>query len=170
MGGAPVMEQLKRVTYVVMDKTGTLTEGKLRVAQIAHASNWRYDEETFATLICAAEECGGSAHPVGAAIFRTLLPVTGQNWHNYKVNGGIRNLKEIPGRGVSCEVEKGDQDWRSVYIGTSDFLVENKIQDVTPQARDCAVGGAMVFVAIDGSLAGTITLRVSACSLIQAQS
>ncbi|KAK5242733.1 hypothetical protein LTR20_003682 [Exophiala xenobiotica] len=159
MGGAPIMEQLKRVTYVVMDKTGTLTEGKLRVSQIIHTTDWRNDEKTFATLVCAAEESGGSAHPVGAAVFRTLLPVAGESWSIYKAHGDIRNLKEVAGRGVICEVDLGDQHWRSVCLGSNAFMAENQVDGITPQARDCSIDGSMVFIAIDGNVAGTISLK-----------
>lgn len=160
MGGAPVMEQLKRVTYIVMDKTGTLTEGRLRVSQIAHTADWRHDQKALATLICAAEECGGSAHPVGAAIFRTLLPVAGECWKTYKESGGMKDLKEIPGRGVSCQVDAGDQAWHRVCVGTIDFMADNSVSGITTQAHDRNTDGTTVYAAINGALAVAITLRV----------
>lgn len=56
-----------------MDKTGTLTEGRLKVSSMRTSGVWKDNVQKLCTLICAAEEHGASAHPIGAAMFREGL-------------------------------------------------------------------------------------------------
>lgn len=59
--GAKAMENLKSVAHIVMDKTGTLTEGELRVSSLKITEAWTGDVQTLCTLICGAEDFSTSS-------------------------------------------------------------------------------------------------------------
>lgn len=99
--GAKAMENLKDVTHLILDKTGTLTEGRLQVSAFKVSSGWQNNLQTISTLVCAAEERGASAHPVGAAVFRETLRLAGRRWQKFKDFGEVRKLQEIIGQGGS---------------------------------------------------------------------
>lgn len=157
--GGETMETLKSITHIVMDKTGTLTQGVLRVSEMKISGLWQGNEKALAVLVCAAEEKGASAHPVGSAIFRSLLPTAAERWKKYQVFGGLRDLEEVGGRGVQCEVECGDQNWRQVCIGSVDFMHDKNIQGVESLPLEIENGGSLVFVGIDGEIAATMMLQ-----------
>src|SRR5581483_10833513 len=97
---AEALELLARVDTLVIDKTGTLTEGRPHVTAVAAAPGW--SEDDVVRLAAAVER--GSAHPLAAAILRaaderalTVPPVT--------------EFQSTPGRGVSGRV-----DGRAVVI------------------------------------------------------
>ena len=62
--GPEVLESTRRVTVAVLDKTGTLTEGVMRVTEVVPADGWDADE--VLALAGAVED--GSDHPIGRAI------------------------------------------------------------------------------------------------------
>ena len=157
--GASAMENLSHVTHVVMDKTGTLTEGNLRFANIRVCSTWQDKMALLSTYICAAEENGASAHPVGAAVFRESLQAAGGRWQKYKHHGGLRNLCELLGAGVSCEVDIGDAQWRSVCVGNLALMEQNGVTSLETIPLGVDALGTWVFVSIDGQLAASILLQ-----------
>ena len=159
--GAKAMENLKGITHVVMDKTGTLTEGKLKLTGMKTSNVWKDDVQTLSTLICAAEEHGASAHPVGAAIFRETLQLSEGRWQKYKSTGSLKNLDQIPGQGVTCQVDAGNGKWQSVCVGSLALMKDNEVADVTSLPWEVDNLGTASFVAIDGKLAASILLEAS---------
>lgn len=158
--GGETMERLRSITHVVMDKTGTLTRGTLTVSDMSINSRWKGGEEKLATLICAAEEHGMAAHPLAMAIFRRLLPMSGEMWRGYQDNGGARKLLEAGGRGVKCEVNPGDGLWRLVCVGNLAWMKTNNVKGVNSLPSGVDEGGAAVFVGVDGDIAATMILQV----------
>jgi P-type Cu+ transporter len=138
---AEALERLERVDTLVVDKTGTLTEGSPAVTRIAVAVG--SDEPSLLRLVAALEQ--GSEHPLGAAIVRAArdrgvaLPQ-------------LTAFESVTGQGVVGEVE-GHQ----VAAGTRGFLSGRGI-DLSPLELDAAAlaaeGQTVVFAAIDGRPAG----------------
>ncbi len=145
---AESLERLEKVNILVVDKTGTLTEGRPSVTAIQTASG--YDEESILALAAAVER--GSEHPLAAAIVAAA--------RERKVDiPEARDFESPAGRGVSGVV--ADQ---RVLLGNADFLASQDV-DVTALADTAdelrADGGSAIFVAVDGHVAAVIAIADS---------
>ncbi|MEO8850896.1 MAG: copper-translocating P-type ATPase [Allobranchiibius sp.] len=145
---AESLERLEKVDILVVDKTGTLTEGRPSVTAIQTASG--YEETSILALAAAVER--GSEHPLAAAIVAAA--------HEQKVDiPEARDFESPAGRGVSGFV--GDQ---KVLLGNADFLASQDV-DVTALADTAdelrADGGSAIFVAVDGHVAAVIAIADS---------
>jgi Cu+-exporting ATPase len=140
------LETAGRATAVILDKTGTVTQGRPAVGEITLASG-ADDEEEFLRLVAGAEL--GSEHPLAEAVVAAA-----------RARGVIvpepESLEAVPGEGIVARVEG-----RRVLVGTSDFLVRHGVEldglartvaSVQQQARTAVV------VAIDGSAAGVLAV------------
>ena len=139
------LELMEKVDVLVVDKTGTLTEGKPAVQQIiATASYARAD-----VLVIAASLEKMSEHPLGAAIISHLkkqgLPLL-----------DVKNFSAVTGKGV-----RGEIDGLPVYLGNASLFNDAGIPIEALQAEAeslRAQGHTIMFVAIDGKLAGLISV------------
>jgi Cu+-exporting ATPase len=140
---AEALELLEKVNTLVVDKTGTLTEGKPRLAGIKPVAPFQEDE----VLRLAAGLEQASEHPLASAI------VSGARERRLPLPP-VADFQSFTGRGVSGSVEG-----RAVVLGTSRLLQEQRI-DASAAAPEAdalrADGQTVMFVAIDGRLAGTI--------------
>jgi Cu+-exporting ATPase len=142
---AEALERMEKVDTLVVDKTGTLTEGKPRVVEIV--SGQGIDESELLRLSASLERA--SEHPLAAAI---LAAATSRNLS--LVNPAA--FDSPPGQGVV-----GLVDGRHVAIGNGGFLKDLGIdssplqQEAERLRRDGATG---VFVAIDNKAAGVIAI------------
>jgi P-type Cu+ transporter len=140
---AEALEVLEKVDTVIVDKTGTLTEGKPRVVTSAAAPG--QDESELVYLAASLER--GSEHPLAAAIARAaeergLKPSEAQAFES------------LTGRGV-----RGTIDGRAVAIGSLKLLEElGVVADDLPSRAEAlrADGQTVVFVAVDGRAAGLL--------------
>ena len=140
---AEALEILEKVNTLVVDKTGTLTEGKPRVTSVVALPG--FDESEFLRLAASVER--GSEHPLAAAIIEGAL-LRGLNLSE------AETFQSITGKGVMGKV-KG----QTVTLGNSSLLQELKIDpggllERADQMR--REGETVMFVAIDGRLAGLI--------------
>jgi len=142
---ASTLENTSRLTAIVLDKTGTLTEGKPKVTDIlsfgAHAENEILEYQ--ATIE------SGSNHPIAKSITDEA--------NNRKLNlKKLDNFESIAGFGL-----KGIIDGKTVFAGTEKLLKNNKIeidsQKVTID-RLASEGKTLSLLAIDGKLAGIIAV------------
>lgn len=123
----------------VLDKTGTVTEGKPRLTSVYAVSNT--EDELLA--MCAAAE-SGSEHPIAKAITEAAkereLPIPSAD-----------NITAIPGRGIKAQV--GGQQ---LLIGNATLMEENKIEiSAADKAAELENSGCMLmFAACDGLFAG----------------
>ncbi len=142
---AEALETLARVDTLVIDKTGTLTEGKPHLTNIRVGEGTRLAENTVLSLAASVERA--SEHPLARAIVRAaekrklpLAPVT--------------EFQASPGGGVSGRV-LGKQ----VLAGTARFLGQ---QGIVLEARgdsDAAESGSTAIdVAVDGRWVGVLSL------------
>jgi len=149
---AEALEKLAMVDTLVVDKTGTFTEGKPVLGPVAAVKGSSFSEDELLRLAASLEQA--SEHPLARAI------VNGARDRNVRL-AQVSNFKAAFGGGV-----EGDVDGRRVLVGTRAFLRESSaegIPDETPRlsldARDDR-GAAVstVLVAVDGRFTGAITL------------
>jgi Cu+-exporting ATPase len=140
---AEAVEVMGQVQTLVVDKTGTLTEGKPKLVLVEPAGDW--DEATLLGLAATLEQ--GSEHPLAAAI------VDGARERGITL-GGAGGFESITGKGVS-----GDIDGRAVAIGNQALLSELGIEVGTLAERAEAAraeGHVVMFVGVDGHAAGLV--------------
>ena len=141
-----VLERTRRITTIVLDKTGTLTEGRMAVEDVVPADGW--DRAGLLRLAGAAE--AASEHPIARAISAYArdaggpLPAAGR----FESHAGI---------GVDATVEG-----RAVVVGRPALLAENGVELDGALAEHFAVeearGRTVVAVASDGRPAGLLVL------------
>ncbi|MEO8684299.1 MAG: copper-translocating P-type ATPase, partial [Devosia sp.] len=142
---AEALERLEKVDTLVVDKTGTLTEGKPAVTALLPGEG--FDEDALLALAAGLERA--SEHPLGAAIVRAAT----ERGLTLAEPAGV----ESPvGRGVS-----GTVDGKRVLIGSTKYLESEGISagDWTARAdKQRADGATAVTVAVDGRVAGIIAI------------
>src|SRR5262249_996804 len=134
---AEVLEVMERVDTLVVDKTGTLTEGKAAVATIVPASKLTYTD----VLQLAASLEQGSEHPLAGAIVRSA------GSRNIQLSRSS-DFRAIAGKGVI-----GTVDGKKVALGNRTLLEELKVELPVP-LRDQAEtlrsdGQTVMFVVMD---------------------
>jgi len=143
--GGAALEAASRVNTLLLDKTGTITEGKPTLTDVVDLSG--RGEEALLSDVAAVER--HSEHPVAAALVAgasargAALPVA-------------EDFLSVPGRGVEATV-----DGRRVRVGTRAWLTEAGISSeaLEAQAEQLALRGRTPsFVAIDGKLAGLVAV------------
>ena len=140
---AEALERLEKVDTLVVDKTGTLTEGKPALTRVTARSP--FDENDLLRLAAGLEQA--SEHPLAAAI------VAGARTRGLFLPQ-VASFEAHTGRGVSGSIEG-----RAVLLGTQNLLKESGV-DGAPLAADIArstePAATVMYVAIDGQPAGTI--------------
>ena len=142
---AAALERLAAVDTLVLDKTGTLTEGKLVLTGIEPAPGFR--EEEILCLAAALE--AGSEHPLAEAV---LAAANARNIAVPKAQG----FEAVTGQGV-----KGRVDGKDVLLGNARLMQANGVtlrplSDAAEQRRRKAE--TVVLLAADGRLAGLIAV------------
>ncbi|WP_026530235.1 heavy metal translocating P-type ATPase [Haematomicrobium sanguinis] len=156
--GPEVLESTRKISAIVLDKTGTVTEGKLSVAQVVpapSASGTQYDGDASSALRLASALETQSEHPVAAAIVRAdsaLLEPSAQQSAPV-----VDQFRASIGGGVS-----GLVDGQRVLVGKPGWLAETGISltdaDRTAFSEAESAGTTVVGVAVDGVLAAIISI------------
>ena len=142
---AEALERLEKVDTLVVDKTGTLTEGRTTVTMIVPAEGFAEDE----VLRLAAGVERASEHPLARAVMaaaeaRGILPPA------------VQDFDSVAGRGVLGVVEG-----RRVALGSFVYLSEQGV-DAAPLAAQADAlrkdGATAIFAAVDGKLAGVFAV------------
>lgn len=156
------MESLQRATHVVMDKTGTLTEGRLSVISCHFDEDLKMSRQLCYRLLAAAEAEEARVHPVAKAVFKWALSSSQQNEKTINVNtiGKARNITQTLGKGVHCQVNSQRDAWILVHIGTLIFLAENGVVIPTSESEDSSAASKVHF-AFDKRYAGHLCVQVS---------
>lgn len=142
---AEALERMEKVNTLVIDKTGTLTEGRPALTKVVAAAPWSEGE----VLRLAASVERASEHPLAEAIVRAAdeqaietLPVT--------------EFDSPTGKGAM-----GFVSGRQVLLGNARFLGEHNI-DISSLAAKVEVlradGATAIFVAVEGSAAGVLAI------------
>jgi Cu+-exporting ATPase len=140
---AEALERLERVDTLVVDKTGTLTEGKPAIASVV-AFGSRSDEDVL-QLAATLEQ--GSEHPLAAAIIK------GAGARKVALRRA-EGFQARPGKGI-----EGRVDGRAVVVGNAAMMRDAAvaIDAHLPRVDELRRGGQTVmFVAVDGVLVGLV--------------
>jgi len=148
---AEALEMLAKVDTLVIDKTGTLTEGKPEMTEVElleSSGGWSTDE--VLALVASVES--HSEHPLARAVVRAAV---GKNISLQNVE----SFRSTAGGGVSGMVS-GHQ----VLAGASRFIQEQGVVTVSESGTaagnaSAALAGTFIFVAIDGAACARLTLR-----------
>ncbi len=152
--GAEVLEQTRQITTIVLDKTGTITEGKMAVSAVVPAPGVAEDE--LVRVVAAAEDA--SEHPIARAIAAYGRERLGTLCE-------VESFSARAGLGIEAVV-----DGRAVVVGRPSLLADWGISlsdELTAEvARLEATGATVVAVATDGSVAGLVAAadRIKATS------
>jgi Cu+-exporting ATPase len=140
---AEALEVLEKVDTLVIDKTGTLTEGKPRLATVVMRSGaFEHDVLRYAASLERASE-----HPLASAV------LAGAAERNAKPSD-VRNFEAVPGMGVAGEV-----DGRACLLGSPHLLEARGVAlgDLAVRAEELRrLGQTVMFLAIDGKAAGLL--------------
>jgi Cu+-exporting ATPase len=142
---AEALERFEKVDTLVVDKTGTLTEGKPRVTKILAAAG--FDEATVLRFGASLEKL--SEHPLAAAILAAAV-------ERKMVLQEVTNFASITGKGVT-----GNSGGRRVAVGNGALLKDNGVISTDLEAHADALrkeGATVLFVAVDGKPAGVIAV------------
>jgi P-type Cu+ transporter len=142
---AEAIELLRKVDTLVVDKTGTLTEGKPKLVSVVAAPG--VDESTFLRLAATLEK--GSEHPLAAAI------VKGAQSRGLSL-GSASGFESVTGKGV-----RGRVDGHEVALGNRALLELLGAEPGALAARAESLradGQTAMFVAVDGKAAGLVAV------------
>jgi len=142
---AEALERLEKVETLVVDKTGTLTEGKPKVLSVAPEPG--IDETELIRLVAGLERA--SEHPLAQAIVDAAA-------ERALAISEVQGFQYHPGQGVV-----GTVDGKAVVAGNEGFLRSMGIatDDLIEAARVTGSGGrTVIFVAIDGRPAGVVSI------------
>lgn len=131
--GSKELENLQNLDYVVLDKTGTITEGVFEVTKIFPVA---MKENKFLQLAASAEQY--SLHPIALAIKEK----------NEEKLLEAEKYKDMSGKGISCEV-KG----KKILVGNEMLMKDNKVM-----ALPISETGTVIHVAIDKEYAGYLVI------------
>ena len=142
---AEALERMEKVDTLVVDKTGTLTEGKPKVTAIVATSG--FDENEILRLAASVELA--SEHPLADAIVRSAR-------ERRLELGKVEAFDSPTGKGATGKV-----DGKSVLLGNSKFLNSLGVDTHTLDSdaeRMRADGATVINIAVDGKLAGLFAI------------
>jgi len=142
---AEALERMEKVDTLVIDKTGTLTEGRPAVTAIVGAAGFSEDE----VLRLAASVEAASEHPLALAI------VSAARDRKLQLTP-VQDFDSPTGKGVT-----GHVDGRRIAIGQNKWFADLRINTASLSAEADRLrgdGATVVFVAIDDTLAGLIAI------------
>ena len=157
---APTLEQVSKIQAIVLDKTGTLTEGKPQVTDVRAFND--FNEQEILRYEASVE--AGSNHPLAKAI---MEEATKKGATPLKA---IEKFESIAGHGLKAII-----DGKVVLAGNEKLLVDYKVDIGDARAtldRLASEGKTLSLIAIDGKLAGVVaaadTIKPSAKKAITA--
>ena len=142
--GGEALETTHKLSKLIFDKTGTITEGKPKVTDIVTTN---LSEEQL--LIYAASAEKGSEHPLGEAIVRAAID------RGYQLCE-LQSFNAIPGHGIEVGIQG-----KQMLLGNKKLMIEKTIDvsSLSETSDQLAYDGKTpMYMAIDGQLAGIIAV------------
>jgi len=149
---AAALERLEKVDTLVVDKTGTLTEGKPKISLVRAVQGWKEDE--LLRLVASVERA--SEHPLAGAV------VFSANERKLAL-AEARDFQAIAGKGARASIEE-----HTVAVGSLPLFEEDPLRLSSPFSPDLlgeadaarAKGQTVLFVSVDGRPAGSSRLQI----------
>ncbi|MCL6096601.1 MAG: copper-translocating P-type ATPase [Patescibacteria group bacterium] len=139
---APTLEQTSKIQAIVLDKTGTLTQGKPQITDVIAVKG--FSENEIIQLDAAAE--AKSSHPLSQAILEEAKK------RKLTVSTKVGEFKNLAGHGVEAKVSG-----KHVLVGTVKLMDDRKV-DITPLLKEIdrllSDGKTIMVLAVDGKIAG----------------
>ncbi len=139
---APTLEQVSKIQAVVMDKTGTLTEGKPKITDVVASKG--FTENDIIALDAAAE--AKSSHPLSLAVLEEAKQ------RKLTIPTQVEKFKNLAGHGVEAMV-----DGKHVLVGTVKLMNDWKVE-ISPLQKDIdrllSEGKTIMVLAVDNKIAG----------------
>jgi len=142
---AATLENASRINAIVLDKTGTLTEGKPKVTDIVAFNG--FSEKDILAYMASVES--NSNHPIAKAIMEKA------NEQRIKLLS-VTNFLSVAGHGLKAKI-----GLKSVLVGKEKLLNDNKIDTKTQKEtfeRLAGEGKTLSLIAINGKIAGVIAV------------
>lgn len=130
--GSKELEDLSNIDYLMLDKTGTITEGVFKINKIETT----IDENELLKIVASAEN--NSIHPIAEAIKKEYSDELYE----------VVDYKEISGQGITCIINK-----QNVLIGNEKLLKNNNVEFTETEEV-----GTIIYIAIDGKYIGYILI------------
>ncbi len=145
---AEVLETMEKVDTLIVDKTGTLTEGRPKLTEINVSPDIGLNEDEFLALVAAVES--NSEHPLARSI------VEAAQERNLDLSD-VADFDSITGGGVH-----GTVDGKQIMIGKQDLLRDKDIEGIETMSEQAielqSQGRTVMFAAIDGKFAGIVAV------------
>jgi Cu+-exporting ATPase len=142
---AAVLERLEKIDTLVIDKTGTLTEGKPRVIAVVPAAP--FDERALLSLAASVER--SSEHPLAAAIVAAAR-------EQGLVVAAATGFSSVAGRGVSGRVEGQEVAIGNAAAAGTGADPAGRLEERAAQLR--RQGATVMYVSVNASLAGILAV------------
>jgi Cu+-exporting ATPase len=142
---AEALERMEKVDTLVVDKTGTLTEGRPKLVSIVAAAG--FDENEILRLAASVERA--SEHPLADAIVRAAK----------ERNLGLREVEDFQsptGRGATGKV-----DGKTIVLGNANLLTSAGIETLSLDQQSERLrqdGATVIYIAVDAKLAGLFAI------------
>jgi Cu+-exporting ATPase len=151
--GGEVLEQTRRVDVAILDKTGTLTEGRMELVDTIVSPT----AEIGAVLGLAAAVEARSEHPIAAAI----VAGAEASGHGSAAGTVVSNFENLPGRGVTATVVTDSGSTVRVGVGRRSLFstLSDDLETATSAAEESGCTAVIVGWADDGSDAGVLQAR-----------
>lgn len=144
---ATTLEQTSKIQSIVLDKTGTLTEGKPQITDIVVAGG--FSENDILQLEAAVEKKSG--HPLSKAILEEAAK------RKIVISENVEKFKALSGLGVEAIV-----DGKYVLVGTQRLMLEKNV-DILPLKKfiDKLLneGKTLIIGSVDGKIAGVVAAQ-----------
>lgn len=140
---ASTLEQTSRLQAIVLDKTGTLTEGNPKITDIVPAGT--FSEVELIRLVASAE--AGSSHPLAQAVIGAAAS------RNLVVSSAVK-FNNLAGHGVEADI-----DGKKVLVGTARLMQDRQVDLEPLQASIDALLGAgktLMIASVNGKVAGVL--------------
>ncbi len=145
--GGEALQRAGDITTVVLDKTGTVTEGRPTVTDLVLAPETPLDEAELLRLVASLE--GSSEHPLADAIVRHAK-------ERGLTMSSAESFESVTGRGV-----QGVVDGRALAVGNADYARDWAVDPEPLRARAAALAAdakTPMYVMMDGALAGVVAV------------
>ncbi|KAL6837039.1 heavy metal translocatin [Trichoderma camerunense] len=173
--GGAALQQTTKITQVVLDKTGTITRGKMSVAKMDLASQWSSESQKKIWWAAVGLAEMGSEHPIGRAILVAAKEELSIYELESAIPGSVNDFKLTVGKGINALVEPATSDRTRyrVLAGNVSFLEDNGVEvpksaieaaeqinssEKNTRAKSVTAGTTNIFVAIDGKYSGHLCL------------